>query len=74
MTDVLRVYKNTLALLTEGSFPGKFAHLVHEAIGLCEGLVAKMEKDLEQAGQEPGPSVGDAPDASGLAGDPVPNP
>ncbi len=66
-TDLVRIYNNIQTLLAEGTFPGKFGAVVHEALQHVSSMITRLEQDSGQEAGTDGSSVGNASDAAGLA-------
>lgn len=72
MDPVKQAYSNIRALLLEGSFPGKYAPVVAEAVGFVSRLIEEMDKQNGE-GQQDGSGVRSEENPSGMDGGPVPN-
>lgn len=67
-----RIYTNIATLLAEGTFPGKFAPALNEAVEFLAHIIKSLGEVNEQ--QEAGDSDRNEEDADRLASSSVPDP
>ncbi len=69
--DLIRIFSTIQLLLAEGVFPGKLAPSITDCFEYADRFIKKLEQDSGQEAGTDGSSVGNAPDAAGVASDPV---